>query len=291
MRRLVEDEGLPDFEAALKAGIDRESVYRALAINLNSELLAAGLVDYYLHKTRGDPMAEILLGDLLQHLKEEYRSRMSSRLLVMASGALLLVLLGVHAFVPGVPTWASTLAAGALAIAAVQRNARAYIVKQSWHNLTEAFFLVAIFATISEINLTGAFARLGESVLGAGNVAATGAGLLAASAALSAVADNVAVIDVFTNLIAAHPDWNFFALASVVGTALGGFATPIASVQAIIMGTIIRRMTHVRFGEWLAASLPAFLIILGTSVAILWTMYALGLPPRLPLPGGALAGH
>jgi Na+/H+ antiporter NhaD/arsenite permease-like protein len=284
MRRLIDEDGLPDFEAALKAGISNRRVYEALSINLNSEELARGLVEFYVLRQAADPMAEILIGDLMFHLHEEYRSRLRSRQLVLASGALLIALLGVHAFVHGFPTWASTIAAGLVAIAAVQKNARARIIRQSWHNLVEAFFLVAIFATITEINLSGAFEAAGKTLLSLGAPTTSGAGILVGSAIFSAVADNIAVMDVITNLIVHHPDWSFFALAAIVGTALGGFGTPIASVQAIIMAMLLRRVAQVSFGQWLRIALPWMLILVAVSILLLLAMYALGLPPRAPLP-------
>ena len=287
MARIVEEEGLPDFEAALKAGIPQKKVHAALSINLNSEELARGLIDFYHYRAEGDPVAEIVLGGLLHHVRDEYKARTKSRRLVLASGAVLIALLVLHAFLPGMPTWASTVLAGAIAIAAVQPNARRHILAQTRHNMTEAFFLVAIFVTISELNFTGAFETLGKSILGLGGAGATGAGILAGSALFSAVADNVAVIDVLTNLIRRHEDWSFFALAGIVGTALGGFASPIASVQAVIMATIVRRVAKVGFGKWVGITALWFLALLAASILILLGMRALGLPPRMPLPGTA----
>lgn len=287
MARIVEEEGLPDFEAALKAGIPQKKVYAALSINLNSEELARGLIDFYHYRAEGDDMANVILGDLLLHVRDEYRARTKSRRLVIASGAVLIALLVLHAFLPGMPTWASTVLAGAIAIAAVQPNARKHILAQTRHNMTEAFFLVAIFVTISELNFAGAFETLGKSLLGLGGTGATGAGILAGSALFSAVADNVAVIDVLTNLIRHHEDWSFFALAGIVGTALGGFASPIASVQAVIMATIVRRVAKVGFGKWVGITFLWFLALLAASILILLGMHALGLPPRMALPGAA----
>lgn len=283
MERVMQEEGLPDFEAALKVGIPRKKVYQALAINLNSEELALGLIDYYQYRADGDPMAEILIGDLVLHVREEYKARTRSRMLIIASGIVLIGLLIIHAILPAIPTWASTLVAGAMAILAVQPNARRYILNQTSHNLRETFFLIAIFITISEINMTGAFEQLGNQVLNLASPPIVGVGILASSAALSAVADNVAVIDVLTNLITHHVDWSFFALASIVGTALGGFASPIASVQAVIMATIIRRVAKVSFGAWVGHTIVYFLILLAISCLILVGMYYLGLPPQMPM--------
>ncbi len=70
MARIVEEEGLPDFEAALKAGIPQKKVHAALSINLNSEELARGLIDFYHYLAEGDPVAEIVLGGLLHHVRD-----------------------------------------------------------------------------------------------------------------------------------------------------------------------------------------------------------------------------
>ena len=281
MEKLTED-GLPDFEAALKAGIPREKVYHALSINLNSEELAQGLIEFYLLKEQKDPMAGILIGDLLLQVREEYKSRTSSRWLVIASGGLLVALLMVHAVFPDFPTWASTVLAGLLAIVGIHPRARSQVIRQSWHNLTEAFFLVAIFATISELNFAGVFTQIGNNLLNIGSPVVTAIGVLTGSALLSAVADNIAVMDVLTNLVYSHEHWSLFALASVVGTALGGMGSPIASVQAVIMATIIRRVQHVSFVRWIFITTGWFLILLLFSLLILWGLYALGLHPQFP---------
>ncbi|HCM26579.1 MAG: hypothetical protein A2Z99_14195 [Treponema sp. GWB1_62_6] len=284
MARIVEEEGLPDFEAALKAGIPRQKVHAALSVNLNSEVLAKGLIDFYHYRAEDNPMADLVLGDLLHHVHQEYRDRTRSRNLIIASGVVLVALLVAHAFIPAMPTWSSTVLAGIMAIAAVQPNARRYILAQTRHNMTEAFFLVAIFITISELNLAGGFAVFGNAVLHIGGPAVTGIGILTGSALLSAVADNVAVMDILTNLIVNHADWSFFALAAIVGTALGGFVSPIASVQAVIMATVIRRVTKISFARWVAMTIGWFSILLAASIVILLAMHALGLPPRMALP-------
>ncbi|MFA6507088.1 MAG: SLC13 family permease [Treponemataceae bacterium] len=279
MARIVEDEGLPDFEAALKAGIPRHIVHEALSVNLNSEELAQGLIDYYHYRSEENPMADLLIGDMLKHVHDEYKARTRSRNLILASGGLLITLLIAHAFIPSFPTWASTVIAGLLAVTAVQPGARRYILEQTKHNMTEAFFLIAIFVTISELNFAGAFDYLGKILLNLGSPAITGAGILTGSALLSAVADNVAVMDVLTNLISGHPDWSFFALAAIVGTSLGGFASPIASVQAVIMATIIRRVARISFGRWVLYTIVYFILLLIISIAMLFAMRTLGLPP------------
>ncbi len=284
LARIVEEEGLPDFEAALKAGIPKEKVYAALSVNLNSEELAHGLIEYYHYRVAEDRMSEVVLGDLLLQVRDEYRARTKSRILVFASGIVLIALLGVHAFVPAMPTWASTVLAGIMAIAAVQPNARRYILSQTRHNMMEAFFLVAIFISISELNAAGAFEFLGKNLLTLGSTPVTGIAILTGSALLSAVADNVAVIDILTNLIRHHADWSFFALAAIVGTALGGFVSPIASVQAVIMATIVRRVAKVSFGKWVRITIVWFTILLASSALILLGMHALNLPPQMTLP-------
>jgi Na+/H+ antiporter NhaD/arsenite permease-like protein len=281
MQKFVE-EGMPDFEAALKAGIPKEKVYHALNINLNSEELAQGLIHYYLLREQQDPLADILIGDLLLHVRQEYQSRTASRHLVCASGGLLLGLLMLHALLPEFPIWVCTLIAGLVAIIGIHPRARVSVLLQSWHNLTEAFFLIAIFATVSELNYVGLFARAGDTLLRLGGPEITAFGMLAGSALLSAFADNIAVMDVLTNLIYHHEQWSYFALASVVGTALGGFFSPIASVQAIIMATIIRRVQQLRFGQWIWITFSWFLILLAACGLLLWGLFALGLHPQLP---------
>jgi hypothetical protein len=141
---------------------------------------------------------------------------------------------------------------------------------------------VAIFATISELHAAGTFEFLGEVLLNVGTPMQTGAGVLAGSALLSATADNVAVMDILTNLITGHQDWSFFALAAIVGTSLGGFASPIASVQAVIMATIIRRVAKLGFGKWVFHTAFYFALLVAVSIGILFIMRTIGLPPAQP---------
>jgi hypothetical protein len=169
-----------------------------------------------------------------------------------------------------------------LAITAVQSGARRYILAQTYHNIADAFFLVAIFATISELKGAGAFDYLGKTLLNMGSPMITGAGILTGSALLSAFADNVAVMDVLTNLITGHPDWSYFALAAIVGTSLGGFASPIASVQAVIMATIIRRVAKLSFGRWVLYMSFYFVLLVAVSIGILFALRMFGLPPASP---------
>lgn len=276
MQEIHEKEGVPDFEAALKAGIPKERVYESLSINLHSEELAAGLIECYSLKEVNDPMAYILIGDLLQYVRNEYNSRLQSRRLVVFSGILLIVFLGFHAVYTQFPTWLGTLIAGVIAIAAVQKNARKLLLSQTWENLMDALFLVAIFAIISEINFTGAFEAIGKGLLHMGPTPVVGTAILTVSALLSSVADNIAVMDVLTNLIVFHDQWHFFALASIVGTALGGFFSPIASVQAVILAAIVQRVWRISFLEWIIITAKWFTVLLISGICILLTVYSLG---------------
>jgi len=278
MEKMIQKEGVPDFESALKAGIPKEKVYDALSVNLNSQEMASGLIDYYYFREDGDPMAEILIGDLLYYVREEYKSRTQSRTLVMTAGLLLIALLVVHALVPAFPNWLSTIVAGLVAIVAVQKNTRRVLIHQTWDNMIEAFFLIAIFATISEINLTGAFTTMGEYLMNLGSPLFVGMGILTGSAIISSMADNIAVMDVLTNLIIHHTQWPFFALAGIIGTALGGFVSPIASVQAVIMATIVRRVAKVSWGRWILLTLKWFIILLAICLVILMIFHFLHLP-------------
>lgn len=292
MQEIIDQGGVPDFEAALMAGVPKQKVYEALSINLNSEELAMGLIEYYTYRQDENPMADILIGDLLFYVQEEYRSRLRSRYLVMFSGALLIGLLVFHAVFSRFPTWLGTVIAGVIAILSVQQNARKALLAQTWRNVVEAFFLIAIFATISEINFTGAFARLGSTMLNMGSTPAVGVEILTGSAILSSMADNIAVMDVITNLISHHEHWSFFALACIVGTALGGFVSPIASVQAVIMATVIQRVARLSFARWLLITLKWFIFLLLISVAFLLLFWVLSLPPQMEpitLPGEALS--
>jgi hypothetical protein len=61
------------------------------------------------------------------------------------------------------------LSAGTLAFIGVQNKAKRNILKQTWHDLLEAFFLIALFAVISMINILGGFQIVGEKIGRHGN--------------------------------------------------------------------------------------------------------------------------
>ena len=141
MAKIVEEEeAFRISKPALMAGIPRHKVHAALSVNLNSEELAEALIDYYHYRAENNPMADILIGDMLKHVHDEYKARTRSRRLILASGGVLIALLTAHAFIPDFPTWASTIIAGLIAITAVQPGARRYIVAQTGHNMSEASF-------------------------------------------------------------------------------------------------------------------------------------------------------
>jgi hypothetical protein len=54
------------------AGVPENVVHDALSINLNSKELSRGLIDYWKYKEAGDPMSSILIGDLLDYVRDEY---------------------------------------------------------------------------------------------------------------------------------------------------------------------------------------------------------------------------
>ncbi len=270
---------MPDFEAALAAGVKREIVHKALSVNLNSEELSNGLINYWYYTQKNDPMANIIIGDLLEYVRAEYKKRSSSRFFVITAGIILLGLLGMHAVYTWIPTWGSTIVGGLIAFIGIPNKAKKNILKHAWHDLSEAFFLVALFSIISLINITGGFAILGEKLVNLGDTAVVGIAILIGSSLLSAVADNIAVMDVITNLITTSEHWQFFALSAIIGTALGGFCSPIASVQAIILCTLIRRISRITFKDWVIKIALFYVILLILYIGMLFFIDYIGIIP------------
>lgn len=277
--------GKPDFEAALMAGVPQSLVHDALSINLNSEELAKGLVDYWQYQQNDDPMAQILIGDLLHHVKAEYKKRGNSRMFVITASVVLISLLGMHTVFTWIPTWASTIAGGLLAFIGIHNVAKKNILRSTWHDLREAFFLIALFGVISLINVLGGFEIIGEKMVNMGDTALVGTVIMISSSLLSAVADNIAVMDVITNLITSSEHWQFLSLSAIVGTALGGFCSPIASVQAIILCTLIRRVSKISFGQWIVKIVKIYLVLAVSYVAVLLLINYLDIMPVLPWGG------
>jgi Na+/H+ antiporter NhaD/arsenite permease-like protein len=282
------DQGIPDFDAALRAGVPEDVVHHALSINLNSEELSRGLIDYWKARQKNDPMAEIIIGDLLEFVRDEYKKRRRSRAFIFAGAGVLLAALTVHSFFQQLPTWVSTLTAGTAAFIGIDATAKRSILSQSWHDLTEAFFLVPLFGIISLINALGGFELIGKTILTPGGTTIGGLALLFSSGLVSTVADNIAVMDAVTNLMAQSAHWQFFSLAAIVGTALGGFGSPIASVQAIILSTLIRRVSRITFFDWIKRIGLFFLVlaVLYAALLILFNMFSV--VPDVP-PAGASA--
>lgn len=281
--RLIRDlehecaQGTPDFEAALKVGIAPSKVYDALKVNLQSEELAERLWKMAQLKLQGDPSANEYAEQVLVDIRAEYHKRAPSRGWVLTSAVVLMSLLTLHALWPPFPTWLSTTLAAVVALAALTPQTRKHIFEHAWKDLSDALFLLPVFAVIAMLNVTGVFAALGNSVLNFGKEW-TALGILWSNSLFSAFADNIAIMDIMTNVIVVHPDWSYFALASIVGTALGGFLSPIASVQAIILATLIRRLTKVSFGAWFRAVMPFTLVYLPLASLLLFLFGLWGWP-------------
>jgi len=279
------DRGIPDFDAALRAGVPEDVVHHALSINLNSKELSRGLIDYWNARQKKDPMAEIIIGDLLEYVRDEYKKRRKSRVFIFTGAGVLLVILGVHSFFQQLPTWVSTLSAGAVAFIGIGATAKRSILGQAWHDLTEAFFLIPLFGIISLINTMGGFELIGEKILTLGETAVGGLTVFFSSGLVSSVADNIAVMDAVTNLMAQSVHWQFFSLAAIVGTALGGFGSPIASVQAIILSTLIRRVSRITFFGWIKRIGLFFLVLAVLYAALLFLFDLLSVVPDAPRVG------
>jgi hypothetical protein len=100
---------------------------------------------------------------------------------------------------------------------------------------------------------------------------------MAFSSSVSAFADNIAVMDFISRGIENHPSLNLYAVSVVFGTALGGFCSPIASVQAIILSTIIARVEKQSFMGWIKKIALLYLIILFLGIVLLIGLNRLGL--------------
>ncbi len=279
------DSGIPDFEAALQAGVPKNLVNKALSINLNSKSLSQGLIDYWSYSQNNDPMANIIIGDLLDYVHEEYAKRSKSRIFVISAAFLLIILLGLHAVFTWIPSWISTLAGGIVALLGIQGTAKKNILKQTWGDLSEAVFLIPLFALISMINFLDGFSIAGKIIFHSGNTGLTGIEILASTSLVSAVADNIAVMDVITNIIRSSEHWQYFTLASVVGTALGGFVSPIASVQAIILSTLIRRISKITFIQWIKKVLLFYIILFILYSVVIYLFNYLSIFPATPWHG------
>jgi len=270
--------GMSDFEAIFQAGVPKHLVYETLEVNLNSEEMAQGLIEYWHAKNDKDPMANLIVGDLLRYVRREYKQRQSSRFFVIAGMVVLVSFLMLHSVFHQIPSFIAPFLASGLALIGLKKATRSHIFKSTLEDTKEILFLAPIFAVISLFEGLGGFEMAQEWLLHLSwPEEVTAALIMAFSSSVSAFADNIAVMDFISRGIENHPSINLYAVSVIFGTALGGFCSPIASVQAIILSTIIARVEKQTFIGWIKKIAWLYLIILALGIVLLIGFNRLGL--------------
>ena len=152
---------------------------------------------------------------------------------------------------------------------------------------TLAFF-AGLFIMVGGLVQTGVIGTVSEA---AAHVAEGRTGLAAmlllwASAALSAIVDNIPYVATMSPVVAdlahqAGPDGNVLWWALALGADLGGNATAVgASANVVALGIAEREGQRISFWEFSRYGLPVTLITVALAVPYLWLRYLL---PRAPV--------
>ena len=179
------------------------------------------------------------------------------------------------------PAVVALVGAGVLLLIA-RRDLRPFFAHVEWATLA---FFVGLFIMVGALAKTGAIDRVAGVLADAtgGHVPRAALVLLGASAALSAIVDNIPYVatmaPVVSGLIAdlhsAH-DPNVLWWALALGADLGGNATLIgASANVVIAGAAAREGHPIRFVEFAKYGIPVTLVTIAVSAGYLWLRYVM----------------
>jgi Na+/H+ antiporter NhaD/arsenite permease-like protein len=204
-------------------------------------------------------------------------------LLIRGAGVLALVTAGfvLHGVTHLEPAVVALVGAGVLLLVA-RRDPKPFLAHVEWTTLA---FFVGLFVMVGALVKTGAVDRVASSLADAtaGHVPRATFILLGASAALSAIVDNIpyvatmapVVSTLMADLHSGH-DPNVLWWALALGADLGGNATIIgASANVVIAGAAARAGHPIRFVEFAKYGVPVTLMTILLSAGYLWIRYIL----------------
>lgn len=203
----------------------------------------------------------------------------SPRLLAISVGVLVLVLVGFA--LQGVthlePAVVALLGAGLLALVS-RLDAREVMADVEWETL---LFFAGLFVMVGGLVNLGVIDALGQAAIAAvgDNFAGAAVGLMAGSAVVSGVIDNIPYVATMAPLTAdlvaaggdaAHPLW----WALTIGADLGGNATAVgASANVVVLGIARRYGAPISFWEFTRYGLVVTAVTVGVSVPYLLLRY------------------
>jgi hypothetical protein len=241
-------------------------VRRLLLGHFVSDELADGLDRHYLYAAAGRD-EEAMRAELAVDVVIEETSKVRRR--AQWIGALALVpfaiLLVVHAVTHAVPLFVSSFAACAVALAGIARipRMRRLAFSEARQEYAEYYFLFPLFLAITLLTSAGFFDIMqtlvlrGIQVLGESHVAFA---QFAGSTFLSAILDNNVVADFASRGLHGLDIrvLDYFAMAQIVGYALGGCWTHIGCAQSVVAFAFIQRDVDERYTpvQWIKEMTP-----------------------------------
>jgi Na+/H+ antiporter NhaD/arsenite permease-like protein len=247
-------------------------VRRLLLAHYVSDELADGLDRHYLHAAAGHDeqafMAQLTVEEVLASMAPaRRRAQLISGLALVPFVALLVV----HAVVPSAPLFLASFAAFLAALPGISRipKMRALALREAAHEYAEYYFLFPLFLSITLLTSAGFFDALqavivnGIATLGRAHVAFA---QFLGSTFLSAILDNNVVADFASrglhglDVKVVH----YFAMAQIMGYALGGCWTHIGCAQSVVAYAFIQRDVdeHYTPVQWIREMTPVIAQIL-----------------------------
>lgn len=254
---------------------------RLLLGHFVSDELADGLDRHYLYAAAGRDeealMAALAVDEVIQETsKVRRRAQWVGAFALVPFAALLIV----HALTTAIPLFLSSFAAFAVAVLGIGRlpKMRALAFREAYAEYAEYYFLFPLFLSITLLTSAGFFDVMqtlvlhGIAVLGQSHVAFA---QFAGSTFLSAILDNNIVADFASRglhgLDARVLD--YFAMAQIVGYALGGCWTHIGCAQSVVAFAFIQRDVDERYTpvQWIREMTPVItttMVLLGALIYV-----------------------
>ncbi len=270
--------------AMIREGVPQET-RRILLGHFVAEELADGLDRHYLFDEAGDYeralQAELAVAEVLAAMARRRRRAQKIGALALLPFIAMLIAHGVHHEIPLFLAGAVGFVAALPAIARIPRM-RALALEEARHEYAEYYFLFPLFLSITLLTTSGFFEGLqglitaGVQTLGHAHVAFA---QFLASTALSAVLDNNVVADFGSRALhgldpgALH----LFAMAQVIGYALGGCWTHMGCAQSVVAYAFIQRDLDSSYTPlaWIREMTPLILKLLVVLSALLYAESAI----------------
>ncbi len=258
---------------------------RLLLGHFVSEELADGLDRHYALDAAGDyegalhaeQAVDEVLGAMADRRK---RAQKIGGLALIPFGAMLVA----HGVFHQVPLFLASFAGFFAALPAIARipKMRALALHEAWTEYAEYYFLFPLFLSITLLTSAGFFEGMRDLI--AAGVASFGQGHIAVgqflgSTFLSAILDNNIVADFASRGLHGF-DLNvlrLFAMAQIVGYALGGCWTHIGCAQSVVAYAFIQRDLDPRYTpvQWIKEMTPIILQIMVVMIAIIYAESAI----------------